>query len=46
MIINKARIVHNTANLPDFLWSFSMKSVVIITNLLLINSIDNSKLLY
>ena len=46
MIINKGRIVHNTANLPDFLWLFSMESVVIITNLLLTNSTDNSKSLY
>ena len=46
MIINKARIVYNTANLSDFLWLFSIELVVIITNLLLINSIDNLKSLY
>ena len=46
MIINKARIVYNIVNLPDFLWPFSIELVVIITNLLLINSIDNSKSLY
>ena len=46
MIVNKARTVHNIVSLPDFLWLFSIELVVIITNLLLINSIDNSKSLY